>query len=40
MYVSNGFDAAGLKKEVHLFIFFKSTSQYVNENIKQHIAAL
>jgi len=40
MYVSKGFDAAGLKKFVHPCIFLLSISQYKKENIIVQKAAL
>jgi len=40
MYVSNGFDAAGLKKLVQPWTFFLSINQYKNENIMVQKAAL
>ena len=40
MYVSKGFDAAGLKKFVQRWIFFMSISQYKKENMIVQKAAL
>ena len=40
MYVSKGFEPAGLKKFVHPSIFFLSINQYKNKNMRVQKAAL